>query len=112
MNEDRRFKKWWLIGWIVFEFVALLLGAISSGGGHGDYFFVKIFFPIIMYTWFMHQKLEILMLILVFIQYPMVGLIPYTTLTKRHRNYFYTFFILLNVLFLILVFTHPSEQFG
>ena len=107
MNKDRKSKRRWLIGWIVFEFVALLLGAISSGGGHGNYFFVKIFFPITMYTSFMHDKLEILMLILVFIQYPMVGLVPYI-LAKRQRKYFYILFVIINILFMVLVFKYPG----
>ena len=112
MREDRRSKRWWLIGWIAFEFIALLLALVSTGAGHGDYLFCKLLFPIPMYIGILQESLGCLPLLLSFIQYPIVGLIPYTTLNKRHRKYFYAFFVLLNVLFIILVFMHPSEQFG
>lgn len=106
MIEDIRFRKWWLIGWIAFEFIALILGVISAGAGHGDYFFVKIFFPITMYTWYMHQKLGPLMVILAFIQYPLVGLVPFI-LAKRRRKYFYALFLVIYIFFMVLVFKYP-----
>ena len=106
MIKDETFKEWWLNGWIIFEFVALILGVISGGGGHGDYFFVKIFFPITMYTWYMQHKLGPLMIILAFIQYPVVGLVPFI-LAKRKRKYFYVLFLVINILFMVLVFKYP-----
>ena len=102
MREVRKTKKLWLIGWIAFGFVALILALLSTGGGHGDYIFVKLFFPITMYTWYIRGKFPCLMMILPFIQYPMVGLVPFIFARKR-RKYFYIIFLVINIYFLALV---------
>jgi len=111
IREDQKSKKLWLKGWIAFEFVALILALLSTGAGHGDYFFVKLFYPITMYTWYIHRKLPCLMMILPFIQYPTVGLVPFI-FAKKQRKYFYVLFLVINIYFMILVFERENYSYS
>jgi len=111
MNKERKFKIQWLVGWMVFHSIAFILALLSTGAGHGDYFFVKVFFPITMYVWFIHWRLPGLMMTLPFIQYPMVGLAPFI-FARRRRKYFYALLLAVNLYFLVLVFVRENYKYS
>jgi hypothetical protein len=111
MMGNRKSKVWWLTTWLVLEFVALCLALLSTGGGHGDYLFCKLLFPIPMYIGIVQQKIGVTSLILSLLQYPLVGTAPFL-LSPGHARYFYLLFAVLNVIFVVMVFMHPSRQFG
>lgn len=103
MQYNQEFRRRWLKGWLIFEVIALIIAFVSAGGGHGKYLFVKLLFPIPMYFGVMHHVLDALMLILLLVQYPAIGLIPFVA-TKRRSMYIYALLAALHVIFVVITF--------
>ncbi len=110
MTNHPKHKISWLTAWIVFEVIALFLAFLSAGGGHGDYLFCKLLFPIPMYIGIVQGKIGIVSLILSLIQYPLVGIAP-LLLSFRHAKYFCILFAVAHIVFAVMAVTHPSTQF-
>ena len=111
MEDNPGFRRRWLTAWLVFEGIALVAAILSSGGGHGDYLFAKLLFPVPMYLGVVHEVLDLPILILIVIQYPLVGLTPFL-ISWRRTMYVCALLGVIHAIFTFLVFTHPSTQFG
>jgi len=111
MTNSLKHRMLWLAAWLIFEVIALFLAFLSAGGGHGDYLFFKLLFPIPMYFGVMHHLLDIPMMVLLFVQYPIIGLAPLVA-NRKKVICFYTVFVALHMVFSALVFLEDIPSAG
>jgi hypothetical protein len=64
-----------------------------------------------MYIGIVQKELGAISLILSLIQYPLVGVVPFLV-SSRHAKYFCLLFAVSHVIFIGIVWMHPSTQFG
>lgn len=55
--------------------VALFLGLVSTGAGHGDYFLAKLLFPYSMLSTVAFGEINLIFLVISLVQFPIYGLI-------------------------------------
>ena len=69
--------KFWIpvIVSIVVTPFALFLGLVSTGAGHGDYFWAQILFPYTMLSTFLFHSITAPFILLAVIQFPLYGLL-------------------------------------
>jgi hypothetical protein len=67
--------------------LALLVGLFSAGAGHGDYFWVKIFFPYTMLSTIPFHSITSPFLVLAVAQFPLYGLTLTLVRAKRYIGF-------------------------
>lgn len=80
----------------VIAFIALVIFFITTGGGHGTYFFAKILYPYLMISTAYYGTMTDEFIVTIFLQYPLYGfLLAYAC----HKNYY-------NIMLYVLVSLH------
>ena len=106
-EDNHNYRKRWLRGWLLLAVTALIAAFLSAGGGHGDYLFVTLFFPITMYVGIIHQMLVPAMVILLLVQYPVIAVLPFV-FSWRKVKCICILMAIVHVTFVSMVSLHPE----
>jgi hypothetical protein len=72
-------------GFILITPVALFLGVLSGGAGHGDYVLAKILFPYTMLLAQISGTISPILVIIAILQFPAYGILTYIFSEPRRR---------------------------
>ncbi len=95
---------------ILIEIIALFLGLVSAGAGHGNYIWAILFFPITMASFCLLNKLILPFVLFSIIQYPLYGILI-IFLNKKRRTIAAVLIVIIHLISICICFFGFSHYF-
>ncbi len=91
--------------------IALVLGILSAGAGHGDYFLAKILFPYTLLSTVVFETINNFFLLVAITQSPIYGIILALSVRSDKFKVVSSLLIAIHILFVVLCFLLIGENF-
>ena len=102
----------YLLGSIAVSIAAIVLGLLSTGAGHGNYFLAKILFPYTMLSTHLNEVITAPYVMLALIQFPVYGFLAWLASLKRKALYAIIAIFIIHSAAAYLCFYWPMPNFS